>query len=112
MPALAQSSGQIIAYVGAYIPNGKGIHMLYVNPADGTLTPWKVLTGIVSPSTLAFHPNKKFLYAVNEISNYSGGTTVLSPPCLSIPPPAISDPERRQLGGGGPDAPECDPAGK
>lgn len=73
-PAEAQS-GQIIAYVGAYTDRGKGIHMFYLNPADGVLTPWKNLTGLPSPSSLAFHPNKKYLYAVNEISNYSGTNT-------------------------------------
>ncbi len=49
--------------------------MFDVNATDGTLTPTKILTGIVNPSALAFSPNKKFLYAVNEISNYNGTTT-------------------------------------
>lgn len=71
---LEAQSGQIIAYVGAYTDRGKGIHMFNLNPTDGTLTPWKILTGILSPSSLAFHPNKKFLYAVNEISNYNSTT--------------------------------------
>jgi 6-phosphogluconolactonase len=75
IPAMAQSSsGQVIAYIGAYTDKGKGIHMFSVNPTDGTLTPTKVLTGIVNPSAIAFSPNKKFLYAVNEISNYNGTT--------------------------------------
>ena len=33
VPSLAQTSGQIIAYVGAYTDRGKGIHMFYLNPA-------------------------------------------------------------------------------
>lgn len=74
-PALAQNASAIIAYVGAYTDRGKGIHMFYLNPTNGTLTPWKNLTGILSPSSLAFHPNKRYLYAVNEISNYSGTNT-------------------------------------
>jgi 6-phosphogluconolactonase len=111
--ALAQSSGQIIAYVGAYTNRGKGIHMFYVNPADGTLTPWKVLTGIVNPSSLAFHPNKKFLYAVNEISNYSGGTTG-SVTSMSVDP-ATGDLRILNVvssGGGGPTHLSVDPTGK
>lgn len=75
LTAPAQTSGQVIAYVGAYTDRGRGIHMFYLNAADGTLTPWKNLTGIVSPSSLAFHPNKRYLYAVNEISNYNGTNT-------------------------------------
>lgn len=71
VPARA-ASGDVIAYIGAYTDRGRGIHMFYVNPSDGTLTPWKILTGLPNPSSLAFHPSKKFLYAVNEISNFSG----------------------------------------
>jgi 6-phosphogluconolactonase len=75
-PMAAQSSaGQAIVYVGAYTDRGKGIHMFSVNAADGKLTPTKILTGLPNPSSLAFHPNKKYLYAINEISNYSGTTT-------------------------------------
>ena len=81
--ATAQS-GQVIAYVGAYTDRGKGIHMFSVNPMDGTLTPTKILTGIVSPSSLAFHPNKKFLYAVNEISNFTGPSTSGSVTAMSV----------------------------
>ena len=68
VPAPAQS-GQIIAYIGAYSDKGKGIHMFRLNAADGRLIPWKVLEGVRNPSSLAFHPNRKFLYAVNESPN-------------------------------------------
>ena len=81
--ATAQS-GQVIAYVGAYTDRGRGIHMFNVNPTDGTLTPTKILTGIVSPSSLAFHPNKRYLYAVNEISNFTGPNTTGSVTAMSV----------------------------
>ena len=87
--------------------------MFYLNPADGTLTPWKILTGIVNPSSLAFHPNKKFLYAVNEISNYSGGTTG-SVTSMSVDP-ATGDLRILNVvssGGGGPAHLSVDPTGK
>jgi 6-phosphogluconolactonase (cycloisomerase 2 family) len=71
-PAQAQQSPQIVAYVGAYTDRGKGIHMFYVDPSDGTLVPWKVLDGLPSPSSLAFAPSRRYLYAVNEISNFAG----------------------------------------
>jgi 6-phosphogluconolactonase (cycloisomerase 2 family) len=71
-PVQAQAGPQIVAYVGAYTDRGKGIHMFYVDPADGTLVPWKVLDGLPSPSSLAFDPSKKYLYAVNEIANFGG----------------------------------------
>lgn len=74
-PVHAQSqTGQTIAYIGAYTNKGKGIHSYFVNPSDGSLTTGKVLTGLPNPSALALHPNKKYLYAVNEISNFSGST--------------------------------------
>jgi 6-phosphogluconolactonase (cycloisomerase 2 family) len=79
---VAAQTGQTIAYVGAYTDRGRGIHMFYVNPANGALTPWKILTGLPSPSSLAFHPNNRYLYAINEISNYnstpSGSVTAMS----------------------------------
>jgi 6-phosphogluconolactonase (cycloisomerase 2 family) len=61
-----------VAYVGAYTDRGKGIHMFHVDPADGTLTPWKILDGLPNPSSLAFDPTGRHLYAVNEISNFGG----------------------------------------
>lgn len=73
-PVAAQTSGQSIAYIGAYTDRGKGIHMFSVDPADGKLTPTKILTGIPNPSSIALHPNKKFLYAINEISNFGGSS--------------------------------------
>jgi 6-phosphogluconolactonase len=70
--SVVRQDARIVAYVGAYTDKGKGIHIFHLNPANGALTPWKILTGLPSPSSLAFHPNKKYLYATNEISNYEG----------------------------------------
>jgi 6-phosphogluconolactonase len=72
-PAQAQT-GQVIAYVGAYTDKGKGIHSYMVNPSDGILTAGKILMGIPNPSALAVHPSKKYLYAINEISNFDRTT--------------------------------------
>jgi 6-phosphogluconolactonase (cycloisomerase 2 family) len=112
--AQAQNTGQIIAYIGAYTDKGKGIHIFYVNPTDGTLTRWKELTGIVSPSSLAFHPNKRYLYAVNEISNFSGANTTGSVTAISV---EAGTGDLRILnvvssGGRGPAHLSVDPAGK
>ncbi|MFN0107118.1 MAG: lactonase family protein [Bryobacteraceae bacterium] len=67
-------TGQIIAYVGAYTNRARGIHSYFVNPSDGTLTAGNVLTGLPNPSSLAVHPNKKYIYAINEIGNFAGST--------------------------------------
>jgi 6-phosphogluconolactonase len=90
-PALAQrdpdednaGSGQtILAYVGTYTPNGQGIYLFSVNPYTGALKQIKVFQSTptapfsaTNPSWLAFDPQKKYLYAGNEISNFSGPNT-------------------------------------
>jgi 6-phosphogluconolactonase len=75
MPAgVAQSKGELIVYGGTYTrPNkSKGIYAWRFQPATGKLTSIGLVGETASPSFLAVHPNKKFLYAVNEISNYKG----------------------------------------
>ena len=106
-------TGQIIAYVGAYTDKGKGIHMFYLNPSDGTLTPWKILSGLPNPSSLAFHPTNKYMYAVNEIANYSGSTNG-SVTAISVDS-ASGDLKIMNVvnsGGGGPAHLSVDPSGK
>jgi len=72
-PARA-AKGEYIAYVGTYTrPNkSKGIYAWRFQSATGKLTPIGLVGETASPSFLAVHPNQKFLYAVNEISNYEG----------------------------------------
>jgi 6-phosphogluconolactonase len=73
-PAYAWTT-PMVAYVGTYTPNGQGIHVFTVDPSTGALTQGSVAASIPSPSWLAFHPSKLYLYAVNEISNFNGTTT-------------------------------------
>ena len=82
----AQGSGTIICYVGAYTDRGKGIHSFTMNPGDGSLTALKILTGLPNPSSLAFHPNKKFMYACNEVANFTGPNTSGSVTAISVDP--------------------------
>jgi len=70
--AQAAPPGSILAYVGAYTPNGQGIYLFSLDLATGDLTQIKVAAMISSPSWLAIHPNGSYLYAVNEISNFNG----------------------------------------
>ena len=78
-PARAEAADHpqapILAYIGAYTPNGQGIYLFSMDPSSGALTQIKVAAAIPSPSWLAIHPQGQFLYAVNEISNFNGGTT-------------------------------------
>src|SRR5216684_4567437 len=83
-PRLTAATGQIVAYVGAYTDTtnrskgtpaqGGGLYIYDLNPSDGTLTRRTVLSNYPSPSSLAIDPKNKYLYAVNEISNYNGST--------------------------------------
>lgn len=63
------------AYVGTYTEGGsdsKGIYAYRFDPATARLTPIGLAAETVNPSFLAVHPNRRFLYAVNELSNYKG----------------------------------------
>ena len=64
----------VLAYVGAYTPNGLGIYLMSLNLNTGALTQLKVVSTVQSPSWIELSPNGKNLYAVNEISNFNGGT--------------------------------------
>jgi 6-phosphogluconolactonase len=76
-PAVAapKEGGTILAYVGAYTPNGQGIYLFSMDTETGALAQIKVAAAIQSPSWIAIHPNGQYLYAVNEISNFSGTTS-------------------------------------
>ena len=76
-PAPAEAAkGQYLAYVGTYTAKtkSKGIYAYRFDPAKGQLTAIGVAAESVDPSFLAAHPNGKYLYAVNEIGNFNGGT--------------------------------------
>jgi 6-phosphogluconolactonase len=68
------------AYVGTYSSGGnagggRGIHVFEVDPATGALRERDPVVTTASPSALAFHPARPFLYAANEVSNFQGGAT-------------------------------------
>ena len=74
----AAPSRPILAYFGAYTApggNGEGIYLFHLNPDSGKLTPVKLAAKTDSPGWLALHPNGKFLYTTNEVSNFNGGKT-------------------------------------
>src|ERR1043166_6141850 len=69
----ALASGQVQAqekyrvYFGTYTGKvSKGIYQCEMNLKDGSLSAATLAGETSSPSFIAFHPNKKFLYAVNE----------------------------------------------
>ena len=63
-------------YVGTYTKKeghvdgkGDGIYKVQVNKETGELTVIDTILNTVNPSYITIHPNKKFLYAVNEIAD-------------------------------------------
>jgi len=64
---------ELLVYIGTYTKTEEqGIHWLKLDMESGKLTAAGKLAGQENPSFLAIHPNKQFLYAVNEIGNYKG----------------------------------------
>jgi len=62
-------------YVGTYTggkAGSEGIYLLELDPATGVLTSKGLAGKVVSPSFLAIHPNRKFLYSVNEVGDFGG----------------------------------------
>jgi 6-phosphogluconolactonase len=76
-PEKPAAKGQYIAYVGTYTSktNSKGIYAYRFDAEKGQLAPIGVAAESADPSFLAIHPNGKYLYAVNEIGNFNGGTS-------------------------------------
>jgi 6-phosphogluconolactonase len=64
---------ELMVYIGTYTrEQSKGIYAFRFQPGAGTLTPIGVVAETVNPAFLAVHPNRRFLYAVNEVSTYEG----------------------------------------
>lgn len=61
-------------YVGTYTSgsSSKGIYLMEFNTRTGALTNKGLVAETKDPSFLAIHPNRKFLYAVGEVSEYQG----------------------------------------
>ena len=76
--ALGSGSQRILAYVGTDTKpvdgaaNGKGIYLFEMNPHTGGLSLLKLAAETTSPSWLTLHPSGRYLYAINEVSDFDG----------------------------------------
>jgi 6-phosphogluconolactonase len=74
--ASAPQEHKYLMYVGTYTAEAgstsKGIYAYRFDASTGGLTSIGVAAETTNPSFLAAHPNHRFLYAVNEVSNYKG----------------------------------------
>jgi len=67
---------QYLVYVGTYTKpettKSKGIYGYRFDADTGQVTPLGVMAETVNPSFVAVHPNRRFFYAVNEVTDYKG----------------------------------------
>ena len=73
-----------LAYVGTYTGahgaagHGEGIGLFHVDLVTGELLPRAPAVKTPNPSWLAIHPSKQYLYAVNEVDDFAGGSGSVS----------------------------------
>ena len=66
----------VLVYLGTYTgKESKGIYVSRLDVATGALSPPQLAAETPSPSYLAIHPTKRFLYAANEVSTFGGKDT-------------------------------------
>jgi 6-phosphogluconolactonase len=69
----AARAAHFIVYTGTYTEkNSKGVYAFRFDSSTGKLAPIGLAAQTTSPSYLAIHPNRRYLYAVNELSNFGG----------------------------------------
>ncbi len=78
------TAGKLRAYVGTYTTatdgngNGEGIYLFDVDTQAGALTNRRLVARTPNPSCISIHPSKKYLYAINEVTNFAGGNGSVS----------------------------------
>lgn len=118
-PAQAQEQkaapkGHLWVYVGTYTgPKSQGIYLFDLDLASGAMKPLGVAAETKSPSFLAIHPNKKFLYAVGEIAEFDGKKSG-AVTAFSIDPATgkLTQLNQQPSGGAGPCHVSVDPSGR
>ena len=73
-----EANEPVDVYVGTYTGadgRGEGIYHFTLSPSNGALTERKLAASTVSPSWIALHPSKKFLYAANEAGPGNGSVS-------------------------------------
>jgi 6-phosphogluconolactonase len=113
-PERSSTSESMFVYFGTYTGNAsKGIYVSRFDPGTGRLSAPELAAEIVSPAFLALHPNRRFLYAVNEIGSFQGqpGGAVSA---LAIDPATgrLTLLNQESARGGGPCHLTVDPSGK
>lgn len=76
---MSATTTPLLLYVGTYTKIGQpgrgradGLYIYAVDPQSGELTLRHTVSDVVNPSFLAFHPNGRFVYTVNEALETAG----------------------------------------
>jgi 6-phosphogluconolactonase (cycloisomerase 2 family) len=78
------NADRILAYVGTYTgavgagSNGEGIYLFEMNTHTGELSHRKLAAKTPNPSWIAIHPSRRFLYAVNEVTDFNGSVSAFA----------------------------------
>jgi 6-phosphogluconolactonase len=74
--AAGPAGSDALVYLGTYTgKESKGIYVSRLEMATGRLSPPQLAAETPSPSYLAIHATKRFLYAANEVSTFGGKDT-------------------------------------
>ncbi|MGD0911314.1 MAG: lactonase family protein [Terracidiphilus sp.] len=80
--AFAAGDLETTAYVGTYSTgsdgHGEGVYSFRVNLATGELTDRKLAAKTPNPTWIVIAPSKKFLYTINEVTDFAGGNGSVS----------------------------------
>ena len=89
--ARISKNGKLLAYAGTYTSavdggaNGEGIYLFEMDTHTGELSNRKLVAQTPNPSWIVIHPSRKYLYAINEVTNYQGGSGSVT--AFAIDPP-------------------------
>ena len=87
MSAADKEAKTLWVYLGTYTgKDSKGIYKALFDPATGKLSDAELVAETESPSFLAISPDRKYLYAVNEVGNYGGSKNAGSVTAFAIEP--------------------------
>jgi len=67
-----QPAAPVFVYVGSFTGKGEGIYIYQMNPATGALSAVGQATSVANPLFLALDPQKRFLYAIEELAGHAG----------------------------------------